>query len=361
MRRGEALMVVGDIRNDAGLDILRKQMDAERIRAARARSELNLATTVAWPIAAVGEALVRERQLFDARRQTLVEQLAALESQARDAKARAVALTAQVDASERSTTLARDELNMNAELARNGFVHKARLITLERSVVDLAGRTEATRGEIAEAHMQLSATASVMAQARGAYQQRAADELKEASARLREIEDRLRPTQDQVDRQTVRAPVDGTVMALRVSAPGTAVGPREPLLEIAPANENLIVELHIDPHDIDHVRKDGTAEVRLSAFNSRSTPLLPAKVVGVSPDAVLDAESKQSWYVAQVEVQTDELTKHPQLRLQAGMPAEVFVTTPARSLARIPARAAGRLCSPRAARTLGYTVTSEKK
>jgi HlyD family type I secretion membrane fusion protein len=332
VRRGEALMVVGDIRNDAGLDILRKQMDAERIRAARARSELNLATAVAWPIAATGEALVRERQLFDARRQTLIEQLAALESQARDAKARAAALTAQVDASERSTALARDELNMNAELARSGFVHKARLITLERSVADLASRTEAARGEIAEARMQLSATGSAMAQARGAYQQRAADELKEASARLREIEDRLRPTQDQVDRQTVRAPVDGTVMALRVTAPGTAVGPREPLLEIAPANENLIIELHIDTHDIDHVRKNGAAEVRLSAFNSRSTPLLPAKVVGVSPDAVMDAESKQSWYVAQVEVQTDELTKHPELRLQAGMPAEVFVTTPARTL-----------------------------
>ncbi len=332
VRRGEALMVVGDIRNDAGLDILRKQMDAERIRAARARSELSLATAVAWPMAATGEALVRERQLFDARRQTLVEQFAALESQARDAKARAAALTAQLDASERSTALARDELNMNAELARNGFVQKSRLITLERGVVDLAGRTEATRGQIAEARMQVSAVASSMAQARGAYQQRAADELKDASARLREIEDRLRPSQDQVDRQTVRAPVDGTVMALRVSAPGTAVGPREPLLEIAPANENLVVELHIEPHDIDHVRKDGTAEVRLSAFNSRSTPLLPAKIVGVSPDAVIDPESKQSWYVARVEVQTDELAKYPQLRLQAGMPAEVFVTTPARSL-----------------------------
>ena len=117
-----------------------------------------------------------------------------------------------------------------------------------------------------------------------------------------------------------------------VTAPGTAVGPREPLLEIAPTNENLIIELHIDTHDIDHVRKDGTAEVRLSAFNSRRTPLLPAKVIGVSPDAVIDTESKQSWYVAQVEVQTDQLIKHPELRLQAGMPAEVFVTTPARTL-----------------------------
>ena len=49
--------------------------------------------------------------------------------------------------------------------------------------------------------MQVSALANAMAQARGAYQQRAADELKDASARLREIDDRLRPSQDQVDRQ----------------------------------------------------------------------------------------------------------------------------------------------------------------
>ena len=68
--------------------------------------------------------------------------------------------------------------------------------------------------------MQVGALGNAMAQARGAYQQRAADELHEdAVARLRELEDRLRPSQDQVERQIVRAPVDGTVMALRVSAP----------------------------------------------------------------------------------------------------------------------------------------------
>jgi HlyD family type I secretion membrane fusion protein len=332
VRRGEALMVVGDIRSDAGLDLLTKQRDAERIRVSRARAEFDLASSVEWPHGAVDEALIPERQLFYARRRTLTEQLAAMEAQAHEAKARAKALAAEVEATERGTTLARDELNMNVELARNGFVQKARLITLERTMVDLTARTEAARGEIAEANMQFSALVNLMAQARGTYQQRAADELKEATTRLRELEDRLRPTQDQVDRQTVRSPVDGTVMALRVSTPGTAVGPREPLMEIAPANENLIVELHIDPHDIDHVRKDGPAEVRLSAYNSRRMPLLSAKVISVSPDAIVDADNKQSWYVAQVEVRTDELAKHPHLRLQAGMPAEVFVTTPARSL-----------------------------
>ena len=83
VRRGDALMVVGDLRSDAGLDLLSKQRNAERLRAARARAELNLASSVEWPDAATDEALIPERQLFDARRRTLTEQLAAMESQGR--------------------------------------------------------------------------------------------------------------------------------------------------------------------------------------------------------------------------------------------------------------------------------------
>jgi membrane fusion protein, epimerase transport system len=336
VKRGDPLLVVGDVRSDATLDILRKQMQAEGLRAARSRAELNLASRFVVPaeLAAAPDMLARERQLFDSRRQTLNEQLSAMQSQSREAHARSAALAAQLKASERATTLARDELGINVELAAGGFVQKSRLLTMERNVADTLARAEAARGQIAEAQMQVSALGNSMAQARGAYQQRAADELKEADARLRELEDRLRPSQDQADRQTVRAPVDGTVMALRVSAPGTAVGPREPLLEIAPSEERLIVELRIDPHDIDHVRQGDAAEVRLSAFNMRSTPLLQAVVTVVSPDAVTDATAKQSWYAAQVEVKPSELSNNPQLRLQAGMPAEVFVTTPPRSLLR---------------------------
>jgi HlyD family type I secretion membrane fusion protein len=334
VRQGEALLVVGDVRSDATLDLLRKQLDSERLRAARSRAELALAPSFELPLdlAPAPDLVQRERQLFDARRQTLNEQLAAMQSQSRDAQARISALTAQAAAGERAAALARDELGLNAELVQSGFVSKSRLFGLERGVAEALVRTESARGQIAEAQMQLSALANSMAQVRGAYQQRAADELKDAGLRQRELEDRLRPSIDTAERQTVRAPVDGTVMALRVSAPGTVVGAREPLLEIAPSQESLVIELRVDPHDIDHVQVGDSAEVRLSAFNQRSTPLLQAVVSAVAPDAVADPTGQQAWYVAQVEVRPEQLGQHPQLRLQAGMPAEVFITTPPRSL-----------------------------
>jgi len=336
VQRGDPLLVVGDVRSDATLDLMRKQALAEGLRAARCRAELALEPrfSVAEMEGATLQMQARERALFDARRDTLNQQLAAMQSQSREAQARIAALNAQAHASDRATALARDELALNAELVHSGFVQKSRLLPLERSVADTLVRTEAARGQIAEAQMQLSGLVNAMAQARGAYQQRAADELKDAEGRLRELEDRLRPSQDQADRQTVRAPVDGIVMALRVSAPGTVVGPREPLLDIAPSDEQLVVELRIDPHDIDHVRPGDAAEVRLSAFDRRGSPLLPAVVSTVSPDAVTDPATRQPWYLAQVAVAPQALAEHPQLRLQAGMPAEVFVTTPPRSLLR---------------------------
>lgn len=338
VRRGQALLVVGDVRTDATLDLQRKAADAERLRAARSRAELALAASFALPpgLGDIGGALRREQQLFEARRQTLVQQLAALQSQQRDARARITALEAQLASTDQATRLAGDELGLQRELVDAGFVQPARLLGMQRAVADAQGRTESIRSQLAEARMQVGALEHAMAQARGAYQQRAADELKDATARLRELDDRLRPAQDQADRQTVRAPVNGTVMALRVGAVGTVVGPRETLLEIAPADERLVVELRIDPHDIDHVRLGGDAEVRLTAFDSRRTQLLAARVSALSPDTSVDPggdpRNRAPGYLAQVTVQPEALARQPALRLQAGMPAEVFITTAPRSL-----------------------------
>ena len=107
------------MRSDAQLDLLRKQMRDERLRAARSGAELALAMSLCC---AGGRGCRRlsfwraSAQLFDSRRRTLNEQLAAMQSQAREAQSRIVALNAQLQAAQRSTALARDELGINAEL-----------------------------------------------------------------------------------------------------------------------------------------------------------------------------------------------------------------------------------------------------
>jgi HlyD family type I secretion membrane fusion protein len=333
VRAGQPLVVIGDVRSDAELSLLQEQVRAERLRAARAAAETALEATFEVPATRPGEPAgteyaEREAALFAARRRTLDEQIASLESQVRDARAQASALESQIAATEKSAELSAEELRLHEKLVREGFVQKARLLSLQREESDYRSRIGESRGEAALARQRIGELSTRMAQARNQYQQQAADELKQAAARLRELEERLRPSRDQVERQLVRSPVDGEVMALRVSAIGDVVGPRDPILDVVPLHEKLVVEARIRPQDINHVRRDAPADVRLLSLDARTTPLLPGTVTFVSPDRVV-GERGDSWFVATVEVDARDLQAGT--RLQAGMPAELFVRTPART------------------------------
>jgi HlyD family type I secretion membrane fusion protein len=327
VRAGDPLLAIGDVRSDSTLKLLQDQLAAERVREARAAAEAALAPRFSAP----GDS--RERALFVARRRILDEQVASLQAQIGEAEAQAAALEAQIGAAETSTRISAEELEMNERLARQGFVHRTRILGLQRTEADYRAKVGEYRSEHAAVRQRIADLRARIAQARNLYQSQAADELRDASAKVRDLEERLRPSQDQVERQIVRSPVDGEVMALRVSTLGAVIAPREPILDVVPGHEKLVVEARIRPQDIDYVRKDAEAEVRLvNAFDSRSMPLVKAKVTFVSADRVKAADSPESWFVATAELDAADLARHPALRLQAGMPAELYVTTSARTL-----------------------------
>ena len=337
VRAGDVLVVVDDVRSDAELSLLEDQFRAERVRSARASAETTLARDfVADPALAseprVSEHLARERAQFVARRRTLDEQLSALQMQMSAAHAQSAALQSQIESIRESGQLAAEELALNQKLVAEGHVAKARLLPLQRADADYRSRVGESRGELALARQRAAELQARMADARNRYQQSATDELKASGTRLREIEERLRPSKDQVERQAIRSPVDGVIMGLRVTAPGEVLAAGAPIVDVVPSNEMLVVEARIRPQDINHVFADSPAKVRLAAFDARTTPLLPGRVTFVSPDRMTDADTGESWFAATVEVDAAALRHHPEIRLKAGMPAELFVTTSDRTL-----------------------------
>jgi multidrug efflux pump subunit AcrA (membrane-fusion protein) len=79
------------------------------------------------------------------------------------------------------------------------------------------------------------------------------------------------------------------------------------------------------------VRKGSDAEVRLTAYKQRTTPLVAGSVNYVSADRMLDPQTGTPYYVVQVEVPARALEEAGNLRMQAGMPAEVYIRTDSRS------------------------------
>lgn len=335
---GDALLVIGDLIGQAELALLEDQWRMARLRAARAEAESRSAASFEPPAdlahdAAAAEHLARERAVFAAHRQAIDEQVVLLRDQAVQALGQANALETQIEATQRSAALSDEELAMNEKLVAEGFVNRTRLLALQRASADYASRIGQTRSDLASARQRAGELRTRIAQLRLQQQTQATDELRDATAQVRELAEKLRPQHDRVERQTVRAPVDGTVMALHVAAPGAVVAAREPLLDVVPAREKLVVDGRVATQDIEHVQPGGTAEVRLLGSGARRRAPLPGHVVFVSPDRVSDGASGRSWFVVTVEVDRDALgALQPALVLQPGMPAELYLTTAERTL-----------------------------
>jgi HlyD family type I secretion membrane fusion protein len=331
-------VVLDDVRIDAQLDLLRTQLDAERAKAARLEAERAYAAKPAFPAELVKrtselkvvEQLARETQLFRARREALESQIAVLRKQIRETDGEIAALTQQLDAEERALKLQKEELAANQRLLDQGYVQKTRVLTLHRAVAEYEARHGEHRAELSKARQRASELELRILSMRNAYAQNAADELKETSARMFDLEERIRPSRDASERQRIMAPIAGEVVGLRVFTSGAVIGPRDVLMEIVPDEKRLIVEARIRPEDINHVRAGSEADVRLTAYQQRTTPMVQGTVAYVSGDRLVDNQTGIPYYVAHVDVPTDRLTEG-NLRLLAGMPAEVFVRTDERT------------------------------
>lgn len=336
---GQTLIVLKDVRVDAGNDALRTQLDAELAKSSRASAEQTGASRIVFtpelmarkPHPRVDELLQRETSVFRSRRQALANQLALISNQIRETQEEIKARTGQINADEKALQLQREELSQNQALANQGFVSKTRLLTLQRTIAEYESRRGENEAELARAHQKVSDLQLRAETLRSTFQQEAASEFRQATAAVFDLRERLRPAQDAESRQRITAPIAGEVVDLKVTTVGAVIAPRDPILDIVPDNPVLIVEARVRPEDISFVSAGALADVRLTAFRQRITPTVEGKVSYISADRLVDKASNTPYYLVHVIVSAEALRKAGDLKLQAGMPAEVFIQTTSRN------------------------------
>lgn len=339
VKAGQPLIVLKDIRVDASNELVQTQLDVEVAKAARLTAEQTWAATVAFPKALtareadprVAEVLKRETTVFRTRREAFNNQVALIRTQIKETEGEIRARHEQLKADATAIRLQREELEANEGLLEQGYVSKTRLLTLQRSVAELESRRGENESELARAR-QKTADLELRAETlRSTFMQEAAAELRQTTAQIFDLRERVRPAQDAEQRQRITAPIDGEVVDLRFTTVGAVIGPRDPILDIVPENPDLIVEAHVRPEDISFVGADARADVRLTAFRQRITPTVSGTVTYVSADRLMDKATNTAYYLAHIRVTPEALREAGDLRLQAGMPAEVFIQTTPRT------------------------------
>src|SRR5262249_53187584 len=136
-------------------------------------------------------------------------------------------------------------------------------------------------------------------------------------------------------RTDVTAPQAGKIVNLRTFTMGGVIKPGEPILDIVPQDDKLVVEAELRPLDIEGIHPDLAAEIRLPAYKQRRTPLLRGRVAYVSADTLTNERTGQAYYVVRVEIALEELNRlGPGAVLYPGMPAEVMIVTGERTALR---------------------------
>jgi len=334
VRQGDPLLVLGDVSVDADRNRLAWRVIAERAGLARLDAEQVMAHEVAFPAdvlaaaredARLADQLARERQLFGTRRDALMRQVQLLQTQRALVAEEIEALQAQVGKARQSLQFQQVDLETNRKLLADGFISATRVAQLEGAVADYGVKIEERRSELARAQ-QRSADAQLRISAlEGEYRQQASEQRRAAAARVSELEQELRKSADASARQVIRAPATGAVIDLKYATPGAVIPPRETIAAIVPDDTRLLTEARIRPEDIERVGLAQAADIRFTAFRNRTTRLVRGQVVYISPDRLVDRATNIAYYAVHVEAALDSLAEAGDLKLQAGMPADVYL------------------------------------
>ncbi len=335
---GQVLVQFDDTYARAQLDLLQGRYAAALALQARLMAERQGRKDIAFPDDLVRRAddpkiremMTGQKDIFEARRARIANEESILRGRIEKHRREITGLRAQMAAGTEHLRLLEDEIATVETMLEKGVASKSLLLALKRQAADMAGEIGDHRARIARAEKNIMEVKLQLTIPKTKNRNEVAEELQDVQGQLADLQEKIYASEDVLRRTSVRAPQSGTVVDLQVHTAGGVVQPGERLLDIVPDQDRLIIDVRVDPRDIDTVYEGMPARVRLTAFNARTTPLLEGMVTSVSADRMTDPATGESYFTARV-VPAAETPGFDVSALKPGMQAEVFLVTAQRT------------------------------
>lgn len=273
-----------------------------------------------------------QQRLLDTRRAGLAGEISILQENLAASAVQLNGLQQVYGARASQINFLNQELKGTRVLAAEGYVPRNRLLELERSNADLSAGQAENLNNIARVRSQTTEIKLRILQRQHDYLKEVESQLTDTAKENTTLADRLRALDYEVTHTVIRSPIDGMVQSLSIATIGGIIQPGFKIMEIVPDNEPLQVDAMIPVQAIDKMVPGLAVDIAFPAFNHAQTPNIPGRVKTVSADRLLDEESKQPFYLAQVEVTPDGMSLLGSNHIRPGMPASVTIKTGERNL-----------------------------
>jgi len=335
VEQGQVLVRLDDTQPKANLDLLRGNYLSLTALEARLISERDGRDTINFPDVMaerfdepeIAEILNGQTNIFENRKEAYSAQIAILEQGIAQYEEEVKGLKNQIVSEIRQLELLDDELQGVQTLLDKGLARRPRLLALQRQKAEVEGRRSQKSAGIARVKQSIAETRLRMSEVGTSMTNEVVEKLREVQTERVDVAERVRAAQDVLVRTVIRAPMDGAVVGLNIHTRGGVITPGEPLMDIVPSADQLVVEAQVDPNDIDVVYPGLLARVRLSAFSQRTVRPIEGRVLSISADRLINQSTGQPYYTAIVELTEDPDEVLGGVPLHPGMSAEVMLVT----------------------------------
>jgi HlyD family secretion protein len=207
-----------------------------------------------------------------------------------------------------------------------------RLTSLERDAANIEGERGQLVASEAQAKGKISETQLQIIQIDQDLSSDVAKELRDVDSKIGEFVERKVTAEDQLKRTDIRAPQDGIVFQSTANTVGGVITPGDTIMLIVPETDQLMVEVKVDPKDIDDIEMGQLVLLRFSSFNMRTTPEINGNVVRIAADTTTDQRTGASYYLVRIAMTKDEIARLGDVKLTPGMPVEAFIQTGERTM-----------------------------
>lgn len=279
---GQQLAILDATRFQAGYDEVGAKVKALAVSIARLTAEIKDETGEPDFVALLREYDGGQNATLDDQ-QLLVDNQVLIDHEMSLLLARRRSLNENISGLQRSLKLAINELNLVHPLVLKGAVSQVEELRLKREENELKNK---------------------ISEARNHYFEQAKEELVKKKNELDSIYFQLLQRKDQLASMVVTSPVKGIVKDVQVTTMGGVLEPGGKLMEVVPSEEQLLIEVRINPRDIAFIHPKQKAIVKVSAYESSIYGTMDAIVERISPDTIQDPVRREQYHYI-VFVRTD--------------------------------------------------------
>jgi adhesin transport system membrane fusion protein len=330
---GDALVSLNLVTAGLNRDEIQTLLDARLLVRARLAAEASgEALAVADALSNQHPALAAaEQAVFSARRAELASELGVFSEQLNRLSRKLDESVTQQSALEANLVLVREELAMLKSLFEEELIAELKVLNAQKTETRLAGEL-AVHKQARKTHVaRKTEIQALIVQAEARFKRRAREESARNEAEISGLTERLSVASEQQRRATIRSPIEGEVKNLRYHTIGGVVAPRDPILQIVPVTDQLVIEARLSPADRGLVRDGLPVTVKITAYDFVRYGGLDGTVSHLAPDT--SEESGEPFYRLVITTEKGYLGPDPdQNQITPGMGAVVDIRVGAQSV-----------------------------